>query len=113
MPLILGESILQNSKHTFDPVLWQMLWPLTRGAKVVIPKRNGLLDIQKTIDTIKDNNVVMTDIVPSVLTVLLDFLERNPNQISKMDSLKELFVGGEETSIQLLNRVKKLCLGSG
>ncbi|MBJ7536729.1 non-ribosomal peptide synthetase [Marinomonas transparens] len=104
--LNVGDSILQNSKHTFDPVLWQTLWPLTLGATVVIPERSGLLDIEKTIDTISHFNVVMTDIVPSVLTVLLDYLEHHPDKASKLESLMELFVGGEEASIQLLERVR-------
>lgn len=104
--LQVGDAVMQNSKHTFDPVLWQTLWPLTLGATVIIPERHGLLDIEKTIKTIDRCNVVMTDIVPSVLTVLLDYLECHPGQSVRLESLTELFVGGEEMSIQLLNRVR-------
>lgn len=107
-PLAGGDAVLQNSKHTFDPVLWQVLWPLTRGAKIIIPRRDGLLDIEKTVETIYREHVVMTDIVPSVLSVLLDYLERHSDELQKMQSLMELFVGGEETSIQLVRRSMKL-----
>lgn len=103
-PLTAGDAVMQNSKHTFDPVLWQTLWPLTRGAAVVIPKRGGLLDIEKTIKLIDQHHVVMTDIVPSVLSVLLDFLELRPDEASRLNSLGELFVGGEEISSRLVQR---------
>ena len=106
--LRVGDSVMQNSKHTFDAVLWQVLWPLTAGATVVIPKRDKLVDIERTIDTIHTNNVVMTDIVPSVLSVLMDYLDLHPHDTTKLKSLTELFVGGEETSVQLVQRVKNI-----
>ncbi len=106
--LSVGDSILQNSKHTFDAVLWQTLWPLTAGATVVIPKRDKLVDIERTVNTIYTHNVVMTDIVPSVLTVLLDYLDLHQSDREKLKSLTELFVGGEETSVQLVQRIKNI-----
>ena len=107
-PLGTGDSIMQNSKHTFDAVLWQALWPLTAGATVIIPKRDNLVDIERTINTIHTHNVIMTDIVPSVLTVLLAYLDIHPEDRTKLKSLTELFVGGEETSVQLVQRLKKM-----
>lgn len=107
-PLQPGDAVMQNSKHTFDPVLWQTLWPLTRGATVVIPKRDGLLDIEKTVNTVERHHVVMTDIVPSVLSVLLDYLSLHRGEIPKLNSLRELFVGGEEISPLLVQRSLKL-----
>jgi len=107
-PLVPGEKVLQNSKHTFDPVLWQTLWPLTKGATVVVPDRKGLLDIDETIQIIKDHGVVMTDIVPSVLAVLLDYFERDPSRVENVETLEHIFVGGEEISADMVNKSRRL-----
>ena len=107
-PLGPGDTILQNSKHTFDPVLWQTLWPLTKGARVVIPERHGLLDIESTIASIERHKVVMTDIVPSVLAVMLKYLAAFPDNAKKLKSVEHIFVGGEEVSAKIVNDCHKL-----
>jgi amino acid adenylation domain-containing protein/thioester reductase-like protein len=103
-----GEKVLQNSKHTFDPMLWQTLWPLTKGASVVIPERRGLMDIENTIAIIDQHQVVMTDMVPSVLDVVIKFLKSRTDASRRLKSLEHVFVGGEELTAQLANDWRKL-----
>ena len=67
-----GDNVLQNSKHIFDSSLWQILWPLCVGASVVVPRRSGLLDIELTLEVLRQHRIVMTDFVPSILDVLLE-----------------------------------------
>ena len=98
-----GEAVLQNSKHTFDSSLWQILWPLSVGATVVIPNRHGILDVQETLDTIAKWNVVMADFVPSILDVFLQQFEHHPEQAGLLNSMRHILVGGEEVSAKIVN----------
>lgn len=101
-----GEAVLQNSKHTFDSSLWQILWPLCVGGKVVIPNRDGILDIPETIQTICDENIVMTDFVPSIFDVFLSHVEKSPEIANKLRFMRHVLVGGEEVSAKIINRSK-------
>lgn len=43
-----GDVVLQNSAHTFDSSVWQLLWPITRGAMTVVPDREQIVDFDAT-----------------------------------------------------------------
>ncbi|MCW4446217.1 MULTISPECIES: AMP-binding protein [Vibrio] len=107
--LELGDAVLQNSKHTFDSSLWQLLWPLTTGGKVVIPMREGILDIQATLDTIREEQIVMADFVPSVLGVYLQYMASRARGSDYFKSFRNILVGGEEVSLKLIKTIRLLC----
>ncbi|MBZ4018718.1 non-ribosomal peptide synthetase [Streptomyces purpurogeneiscleroticus] len=88
--------VLQNSRHTFDSSLWQLLWPLSCGGRVVIPERRGLLDLPGTVAVIDRHRVTMTDFVPTILGALVELLISRPELIPRLSSLRTLLVGGEE-----------------
>ncbi len=91
-----NEVVLQNSRHVFDSSLWQLLWPLTNGATVVIPTPAKHLDLEQTIELIERHRVTMTDFVPSVFNALVHHLDRNPDDVVRLSSLRHLLIGGEE-----------------
>lgn len=93
-----GDVVLQNSRHVFDSSIWQLLWPLTNGSQVVIPERDGILDLARTIDCIAQHGVTMTDFVPSILSTLVEMLTADPSLIPRLASLRQILVGGEEVS---------------
>lgn len=66
-----GEAVLQNSSPVFDNSLWQIFWPLSVGARVVIPRWQGILDLEATLAQIAAHSVRMTDFVPSILERLV------------------------------------------
>lgn len=97
-----GERVLQNSAHTFDSSLWQVLWPISRGATCYVPDRQGVTDVIATLEAIDAYSITMTDFVPSVLRVVVDHLEAaRPARTS----LRRLFVGGETCSPDVLRRL--------
>ena len=104
-----SEAVLQNSKHTFDSSLWQLLWPLTLGAIVIIPNREGILDIEATLRIIEQENIVMTDFVPSVLNVYVQYLRSISTEKSAFNSFRNILVGGEEVTPKLINSIHLLC----
>ncbi|GAB2605776.1 non-ribosomal peptide synthetase [Kribbella endophytica] len=90
------DVVLQNSPHVFDSSVWQMLWPLTKGAQVVIPDRSGVVDLQDVVATIERCGVTMTDFVPSVFNVLVELLVAQPSMVRQLRSMRHLLIGGEE-----------------
>ncbi|MEH1164836.1 amino acid adenylation domain-containing protein [Micromonospora sp. CPCC 205539] len=90
-----GGVVLQNSAHTFDSSIWQLLWPLTRGATVVIPDRTGILDFDATLAQIHRHGVTMTDFVPSIFDLLVERLQARPQERHLVASLRQVFIGGE------------------
>ncbi|MFZ5964249.1 non-ribosomal peptide synthetase [Thalassococcus sp. BH17M4-6] len=106
-----GEAVMQNSHHVFDSSLWQLLWPLTVGAKVVIPDRDGILDIEGTLRDIHAHKVVMTDFVPSILNIVLRSIDAAPDRAGQLSSMKNLIVGGEEVSHAAICQIRKMVPG--
>lgn len=103
-----GEVSLQNSRPAFDSSLWQLLWPLTNGAKVVIPRASKQLDLAHTIELIERHRVTMTDFVPSVFNTLVRQLEQDPEEVARLVSLRNLLIGGEEINPTYCRRFAKL-----
>jgi len=91
------EVILQNSKHVFDAWVWQVFWPLTNGATVILPRSTKVFDLLGRIELVHKYKATMTDFVPSVFGVLVDYLTNvNPPARRKLETLRHILIGGEE-----------------
>jgi amino acid adenylation domain-containing protein/thioester reductase-like protein len=107
-----GEHVvLQNSQHVFDSAIWQLLWPLTNGSQVIIPERDGILDLVRTIDVIARHGVTMTDFVPSIFNTLVEMLTTNPRLVRRLSSLRQILIGGEEVSPAAVHTLSGLLPG--
>ncbi|HET6256497.1 MAG TPA: amino acid adenylation domain-containing protein [Puia sp.] len=103
------DVILQNSNTSFDSSLWQLLWPLLSGCKIVIPRRKNYIDIDYTLQLIAKHRVTMTDFVPSVFNLMLCKLEANFRLTEMLASMKAVLVGGEAFSAKFISRFYRLC----
>ena len=103
-----NDIVLQNSKHVFDSSIWQMFWPLTNGSQVVIPPPSKLLDLSKTIEIIAKNKITMTDFVPSIFNAMVNLLKADPAIAKKLQSLRQLLIGGEEISPKAVHTFKAI-----
>jgi amino acid adenylation domain-containing protein/thioester reductase-like protein len=106
-----GHVTLQNSRSTFDSSMWQVLWPLVSGGQVVLPHRDGILDLEQTATTIGRYGVTVTDFVPSVLAVFVSLLEARKDLRDAMPSLRRVLVGGEAASPGAVHRLRALMPG--
>ena len=104
-----SDVILQNSNLSFDSSLWQLLWPLLSGCKIVIPRRKSYIDIDYTLQLIAKHRVTMTDFVPSVFNLMLYKLEANPALTEMLASMKVVLVGGEAFQAKFIPRFYRLC----
>lgn len=105
------EVVLQNSRHTFDSAIWQLLWPLTTGGCAVVPEQGEFLDLERTVATIAEHQVTITDFVPATLAMMVALLDTEPGAVAKVASLRHLVVGGEEVGPHAVHRLRTLLPG--
>ena len=91
-----AQAALQVSRHFFDGVIWELLWPLINGGKTVLAIPELVADADYMVETIEEQSVTITDLAPSVLSALVPQLVANNQSREKMRSLRSLIVGGEE-----------------
>ena len=105
------EVVLQNSRHTFDSAIWQLLWPLTTGGRTVIPEQGDFLDLERTVGAVAAHRVTVTDFVPATLGTLVSLVEADPAALAGIRSLRHLVVGGEEVGPSAVHRLRALVPG--
>ena len=105
------EVVLQNSKHTFDSSLWQLLWPLTHGAQVVLPVQQEFLNLHRTIEAIAAHQVTAADFVSSVFNAMMVIVDSEPDVLAKLRSLRWLIVGSEPVNPRAAQRLMSLLPG--
>lgn len=102
------DVVLQNSKHTFDSSLWQLLWPLITGGRTVLPASGEFLNLQQTIDTIAEYQVTTTDFVSSIFNALVAIVDGDESAQRKLSSLRYLIVGSEEINARAVHRMRAM-----
>jgi amino acid adenylation domain-containing protein/thioester reductase-like protein len=103
-----GHVALQNSRSVFDSSLWQLLWPLTSGGTVVMPVRQGLLDLEQTVRQIGRYGVTITDFVPSIFAVLADLVHADADLARQASSLRRVLLGGEAIDAAAVRRFHRV-----
>lgn len=102
------EVVLQNSKHTFDSSLWQLLWPLTVGGRTVLPVQGEFLDLGHTVETIAKCGVTAADFVSSIFNALVALVDNDESAQRKLITLRWLIVGSEPVNPQAVRRMMTL-----
>jgi amino acid adenylation domain-containing protein len=100
------DVVLLTSNHTFDSAVWQLFWPLKNGIKVIIPGDSQLLDLEEIIQLIDKYQVTISDFVPSVFNVLVQWMEERPDYRAKLESLRQLLIGGEAMNAKHIYQFK-------
>ncbi|HKU74240.1 MAG TPA: amino acid adenylation domain-containing protein [Pyrinomonadaceae bacterium] len=93
------DRMLLRSAISFDASVWEVFWPLTVGASVVIARPGGQKDTAYIVDTIIEQQITIVYFVPSMLSVFLD--ER---RLEEATSLKQVICGGESLPIETVQR---------
>jgi amino acid adenylation domain-containing protein len=90
------DRILATTAPYYDSAVWQLFWPLVNGAGTVLPPADA--DLNEILELIAAEKITITDFVPSLFNVLASQLADAPQIRSKLRSVRQLIVGGEEIS---------------
>jgi len=85
------DVVLQKTPVSFDVSVWEYLWPLFSGARMVLAKAGGHKDPKYLSELIVAEKVSTLHFVPSMLDAFLD-----STQLVHCPTLKKVFCSGEE-----------------
>ena len=97
------DVVLQKTPFSFDVSVWEFLWPLLEGAKLVVARPGGHQDPGYLATLIGERQITTLHFVPSMLAVFLD--EQRPKQCQ---SIRRVVCSGEALPAELAQR----CLAS-
>ena len=98
-PLDAGDRMLVKTPISFDTSVWEMFWPLSIGAALVIARPGGHREPDYLADVIVAHRVTAVDFVPSMLELFLD----EPSS-ERCTCLTRVTVGGEALPTELAAR---------
>lgn len=98
-PIGPGDAVLQKTPYTFDVSVWEFLWPLTVGARLVMARPGGQRDPEYLAETIRREGITVVHFVPSMLEAFLTETEAAP-----CSALRHVIASGEALSRGLANR---------
>ncbi|MBR1251127.1 non-ribosomal peptide synthase/polyketide synthase [Bradyrhizobium sp. AUGA SZCCT0169] len=98
--LVANETLLQKTPFSFDVSVWEILWPLTVGARLAIAAPGAHREPRLLIDAVVAHDVTTLHFVPP----MLEHFIAEP-EVQRCVTLKRLFAGGEALSAELKARV--------
>lgn len=104
-PLTADDAVLHKTPIGFDPALWEIFWPLSTGARVVIAAPDGHKDAAYLARTIAEYDVTTTHFVPSMLRRFL----AEPGVAAACDGLRRVFCSGEVLPAELRDEFLGAC----
>jgi amino acid adenylation domain-containing protein len=87
------DRILQKTPYVFGISEWEFFWALPHGAAVVLCRPDGHKDPEYLTNITVEENITIIFHVPSMLTVLLEYMRTN--DVAKIKCLKHVFCCGE------------------
>jgi amino acid adenylation domain-containing protein/non-ribosomal peptide synthase protein (TIGR01720 family) len=94
-PLQPTDRVLQKTPFSFDASIWEFFLPLFTGAQLVIARPGGHKDSAYLVEAIREHEVTILQLVPSMLRTLL-----NEEGIEECRSLKHVLCGGETMFVE-------------
>ncbi|NGZ85357.1 AMP-binding protein [Duganella aceris] len=82
-----GDALLLNPDITPSTFPWELLWPLSHGARLVVPAAAELADPGQLRRLIRRERITVMHLVP----VLRGLLRQAPEELADLDSLRAVF----------------------
>ena len=98
-PLTAEDRLLQKTPFSFDASVWEFFWPLDCGGVARHGEARGHRDGEYRTEVIKERQVSILQLVPSLLQVLVE-----QESFRDCRSLREVFCGGEALSAAVRER---------
>lgn len=96
-PLKTNERALQNMNYCFDPSVYEIFFPLSLGATLVLTSQQTSKQPRKLIELIDNYHIAMACFVPSFWQVVASAMQEDEGK-----SLRYVTAGGEALSPQLV-----------
>ena len=100
-----GERVLHKTPIGFDVALWEVFWPLSEGATVVLARSGGQRDPEYLMDVVARESITTLHLVPSMLRAVL---YSGTVDSVKIPTLRRIVCSGETLSRELVNRAQEL-----
>ncbi|GAB3255660.1 hypothetical protein GCM10027456_32340 [Kineosporia babensis] len=97
-----GDRVLHKTPISFDVSVWELLWPLTTGAAIVIARPDGHLQPDYLAALIQAEQVSTVHFVPSMLAVFL-----NEPAAGQITSLRRVICSGEALGPEVAARLDR------
>ena len=97
--LTAADRVLQKSSFSVDVSLWEIFWPLSIGACLVLARPGGEKDTTYLVEAIQREHITIVALAPSTLAVFLD-----EEGAPRCTSLRQVMCGGEALSHELQER---------
>ncbi|HXU46443.1 MAG TPA: amino acid adenylation domain-containing protein, partial [Thermoanaerobaculia bacterium] len=93
------DRVLQKTPYTFDVSVWEFLWPLAWGARLVVAEPGGHRDPAYLVRTLRAHEITILHFVPSMLQIFL----AEPG-VEECRSLRRAIASGEALPYDLAQR---------
>jgi amino acid adenylation domain-containing protein/non-ribosomal peptide synthase protein (TIGR01720 family) len=103
-PLSTGDRVMQLAGLSFDISVYEMFWPWSRGATVVLARPDGYRDPQYIVDVMRAENVTAAHLVPSMLRAMLPVVADGVEL-----PLRWLFASAEALTLDVVREWEKRC----
>lgn len=97
-----SDRVLQKTPFTFDVSVWELFWPLTVGARLVMAQPEGHRDAGYLIEAIQRFQITTIHFVPPMLSVWLE-----DEAVKKCSSLKRVICSGEVLNVEQQRKFQK------
>ncbi|MFI7104376.1 amino acid adenylation domain-containing protein [Streptomyces sp. NPDC050161] len=97
------DSVLQKAPYSFDSSLWEIFWPLTAGARIVLAEPGGQRDPAYLAELIRTESVTTVQTVPSLLALLVE-----GDLLIGAESLRRVLCIGEALQSTTANRFREV-----
>uniref|UniRef100_UPI001300287E non-ribosomal peptide synthetase n=1 Tax=Streptomyces triticisoli TaxID=2182797 RepID=UPI001300287E len=100
-----SDRVLHKAPASLGAAVWELLWPLTTGAAVVMAAQDVHRDAAALADAVRRTGATTLHVVPSVLANLV----RDETAATACKGLRRVLCGGEALSAGLAARFRELC----
>ncbi|MEY9946671.1 amino acid adenylation domain-containing protein [Kitasatospora sp. GAS1066B] len=104
--LTASDRLLQKTPFGFDVSVWEIFWPLSQGATLVVARPGGHREPEYLAELIRRQRVTVTHFVPSMLRAFL-----GESLAPACTGLREVMCGGEAMSAELRDRFAQVLPG--
>ncbi|GAC71062.1 putative non-ribosomal peptide synthetase [Gordonia soli NBRC 108243] len=105
-PIDSRDAVLYKTPATFDVSVWELLWPLRTGARMVIAEPEGHRDPEYLSRVISSAGVTVLHFVPSMLDTYLDVVLADGATDALPSHVRWVFTSGEALSGVVAERLR-------